>query len=175
MFIRREPLANARHFAFKLAKRVARGHRLPLRLALFIFQPLQQLSESGNLAAQLRRARLLFAHGALHLAHLLEHFSQLALHGERALAALLAAGDGHVMEALARLGEEKGVWVLEGQLAAGILIGHNVAVAKLGQNYFQRLAESIEYPDAVLQRNNTVAVRKLVRGLVEDERELRLR
>ena len=120
-FVGREPLAHPRHLAFELMQRVARCHGLPFRFALLVFQPLQQAVSSAISRPERGDAHLLLGHGALQLAHLLQHFAQLALHGERALAALLAAGDGHVVEALARLREEECVGIFQRQIAAGAL------------------------------------------------------
>ena len=73
------------------------------------------------------------------------------------------------------LREEERIGIFQRQIAADVGIGHDVAVAQLGQNHFQRFAEAVEHANAMLQRNHAVAVRDLVRRLVEDERELRLR
>ena len=166
-----EPLAHARHLAFELAQRVLGGHGLPLGLALLVFQPLQQAGQFGDLAAQRGDAGFLLAHGAFQFAHLEQHVAQFALHRERTLAALLAAGDGHVVEALARLREEERVGIFQRQLAADFGVGNDVAVAQLGQNHFQRLAEAIEHANAVLQRNHGVAVRDVIASTSSKSKE----
>ncbi len=170
-----EPFAHPDHLGFELAEGVARSHGLALAFALVVLQPMQQSGQLEDFAAQRGHAQLFGGHGALHLAHLLQHFAQFALHGERSLAALLAAGHGDVVEALARLGEEEGIGIIQREIAAGAGIGHNVAVAELGQNHFKRFAEAVEHANAMLERDHAVAMRDLVRGLVEEERKLRLR
>ena len=170
-----EPLAHPCHLAFELTQGVLGGHGLPLGFALLVFEALQQPGQFGDLASQRGDANFFFADGAFEFAHLQQDVAQLALHGERSLAALLAAGDGHVVEALARLREEEGVGIFQRQAAADFGIGNNVAVAKLRQNHFQRLAESVEDTNAVLERNHGIAVSDVMHRLVEVEGKLCLR
>src|ERR1035437_3504996 len=136
---------------------------------------MQQSGQFEDFASQRGHAHLFGGHGALHFAHLLQHFAQFALHGEWPLAALLAAGHGDVVEALTGLGKEEGIRIIQREIAAGTSIGHNVAVAELGQNYLKRFAEAVEHANAMLERNYAFSVCDLVRGLVEEERKLRLR
>ena len=51
----------------------------------------------------------------------------------------------------------------------------DVTVAQLGQNHFQRFAETVEHANRVLQRDDLRGGRSAVRGFVENEGELRLR
>ncbi len=171
----REALAHPRHLAFELAQSVFGGHGLPLGLALLVFQPLQQPGQLGDIASDRGNVGFFLADGALELVHLDQHVAQLALHRERALAALFAAGDRHIVEALARLRQEKRVGIVQRQVAADLGVRNDVAVAQLGQNHFQRLAEAVEDADAILQRHHGVAVRNVICCFIELEREPRLR
>ncbi len=151
------------------------GHSFAFRFALLVFQPLDQLRQVSDFACDRSDEGLLLADGALQFAHLQQHIAQFALHRERALAALFAAGDGHVMEALARSREEERIRIFQRERASDFGIGHDVPVAQLGQNHFQRLAKAVEYANAVLEGNNRIGVRDVMHRLVEVKRELRLR
>ena len=65
-------------------------------------------------------AHLFIAQGAFEILQLAQDFAQLALHRKRAFRALLSAGDGHVVETLAGLGEEEGVGIFERQAAGDV-------------------------------------------------------
>src|ERR1019366_3360007 len=170
-----EALTHSDHLRFQLAKRVAGSHGLALAFALVVLKAMQQAGQLVDFASQCGHTQLFGGHGALHLDHLLQYFAQFALHGERSLAALLAAGHGDVVEALTGLGKEEGIGIFQCEIAAGTSIGHNVAVAELGQNHLKRFAEAVEHTNAMLEWNYAFSVRDLVRGLVEEERKLRLR
>src|SRR5258707_798462 len=73
-----------------------------------------------------------------------QHIAQLALQRQRAFAALLTAGNGHVVETLARLRQKKCVWIAESKLAPDRSVGNDETIAQLGQDHLQRFPESIE-------------------------------
>src|SRR5262249_54489288 len=106
---------------------------------------------------------------------LAQHLAELALHRQWTFAALLASGDGDIVEALAGLREKEGIGVLQSQIAAHIRIGDDEAVSQLRQNHLERVAEAIQYANAVLQRNHAVAVAAVVSGCFGREGEFRLR
>ena len=90
----------------------------------------------------------------LEFPHQAEHIAQLALHREWAFGALFASGDGHVVEAFASLRKKESVGVFQGQITRECGIWNDVAIAQLRQNHFERLAESVENANRVLQRND---------------------
>ena len=69
--------------------------------------------------------------------------------------ALLAAGDRHVVEALARLRQEERIWILQRQFARQRRIRNDVSIAQLGKNHFQRLAKPVQHPDRIFQRDRS--------------------
>ena len=73
------------------------------------------------------------------------------------------------------LSEEKRVRTGERELARHRGIGHDVSVAQLGQNHFERLAESVQHANRVLQRKDRVVERSVVMAFIRDKRKLRLR
>ena len=101
---------------------------------------------------------MLLGDHSLHIRRQPQHFAQLALHGQRTFAALLATGYGDIMEALPRTRQEECIGILQCQVATHFGIGYDVAVAQLGQDHFQRLAKSVEYSNAMLQRYHAVAL-----------------
>ena len=111
----------------------------------------------------------------LQFSQLAQHIAQLALHGERAFRALLAAGHGHVVEAFARLREKERIGIFQSQLAGEGGIGNDVAVAQFGQDDFQRPAKAVEHADGILQRDDRPFGLQMVRVFVDREGELRLR
>ena len=145
------------------------GHRLLLALALFVFEALQQGSHLGDFLAEHHHARLAIAQRTFYVFQMSHHVAQFALERKRSLAALLAAGHGHVVEALAALREEECVGIFQRQFAADGWIGNDVAVAKLRQHHFQRLAEAVEHADAVLHRRYAIRREWQPHRLVEHE------
>src|ERR1700733_1505922 len=108
-FADRDPLAHARHFAIELGEQMSRRHRLFLGLALVFFKAIEQRSVLLDFARQSERQYFFLAQGALKFFEQPQHVTQLALHRQRSLAALLTAGDGHVVEAFSSLREKKRV------------------------------------------------------------------
>ncbi len=174
-FVSGKPLTHARHFAFQLAQGVFGGHGLTLGLALLVFETLKQVSEFSDIAAQRRDVSFLLADGALQFTHLEQHLAQLALHRQRTLAALLAAGNGDVVEAFTGLREEEGIRIFQRESAAYFGVGHDVAVAEFRQDDFQRFAKAVEHTNAVLEGNDGIGVGDVMHRLVEVEGKLRLR
>ncbi len=145
-----EPLAHARHLVIELAQGVAAGHGELFGFAAFAFQTIEQRDHFRDFASQSGDAGGSLAHGAFQFRHLPQHVAQFALHRERPLAALLAAGNHHIVETLAGLRKEESVRVFQGKRAADAGIGNDIAVAQLRQNHFQRLAKAVEHANAVL-------------------------
>ena len=105
-----------------------------------------------------------------------QHFAKFALHRERALGALLAASDSHVVEAFSRRSEEERIGIFEREIAARARVADDVAVAKLGQDDFQRLAQSHRAPESCSSAAECCWLGGAgARALVHQERELRLR
>ena len=73
---------------------------------------------------------------------LAQHIAQLALHRERPFRALLAAGHGHVVEALTGLRKKERIGIFQRQLAGEGGIGNDVAVAQLGQDDFRAIGQT---------------------------------
>ena len=101
-----QPLAHPAHLGIKLLQHVARRHRLLFRFALLALQPVEQGSESLISRPRVSTRVSSSRSALLQLFQLTHHVAQFALHRERTFAALLASGDGHVVEALA--GSAKG-------------------------------------------------------------------
>jgi hypothetical protein len=103
-----------------LLQHVAGRHGLMFGFALFAVEAIEQGSEVLDFAAQGEHAHFFVAQGAFEIFELAQDFAQLALHRERAFGALLASGDGDVVEAFAGLGEEKRVRIFECQAARDV-------------------------------------------------------
>ena len=78
-------------------------------------------------------------------------FAQLALQRQRTLRPGLAPGDGDVVKALARRGQEEGVGVFQSEGLCRLRIGGDKSIAQLGQNHFQRPAKAIQHADTVFE------------------------
>ena len=154
---------------------MARRHGLMIGFALFAIQAFQQGTEIFDFAAQSEHAHFFIPQGAFEVFELAQDFAQLTLHGERALGALLASGDGDVMEALAGLREEEGVGIFEREAASDAGFGDDVPVAEFWEDHFQGFAKAVQYTDGVLQGNDLRRWRRAVCGFIDDERELGLR
>ena len=128
--------------------------------ALVVFKAIEQGSEIFDFTAQREDPHFCRLHGALEVSKNAQHFAQFALHGERAFGTLFAAGDGHVVEALAALGEEEGVGIFKRKRARVARVRDDVAVTKFGQNYFKRFAKAIQNADGVLQWEDGVVGRR---------------
>ena len=102
-----QALADPGEFGFQLLQQMAGSHGLFFRFAFFSLQAIQQGSEVFNFAAQSQDAHFFVAQRLLQFPQHAQHVAQFALHGKRAFGALLAAGDGDVVEAFARLREEE--------------------------------------------------------------------
>ncbi len=139
-----DPFAHPRHLAVQLLEQMSGGHRLLLGFALFFFQAIEQGSVLLDFAPQGKREHFFFAQSPLQLFEQAQHVAQLALHRERPLAALLAARHGHVVETFPGLGEKKSVRTGERKLTRYSRVRHDVAIAQLRQNHFERFAESVQ-------------------------------
>ncbi len=128
------------------------SQRLFLRFSPLFFQVRKQFCKLGQFARQDLDLVLLVLDGRFQIVGQLHDVAQLALERKRAFLALLASGDGHVVEALAGGRKEVGVRVLERQVAGDDGIRRDVAVAKFGQHHFQRPPKTVEHADAVLER-----------------------
>ena len=146
-----------------------------LGLALLAFETIEQGSKLFNFAAQREHSISSSRKRALQIFQLAQHIAQFALHGKRPFGALFAAGDGDVVKAFPGLREEKRIRIFQRQSPRHVRIGHDVAIAQLRQNHFQRLAKAIQHADRVLQRHNLSRRRSAVRGFIQHERKLRLR
>ncbi len=146
-----------------------------LGLALFAFETIQQGSEVFNFPAEREHSHLFFAQSALQVFELPQNFAKLALHRKRALGALFSTCDRHVVEAFSRLREEKRVGIFESQATCGIGAGNDVAVAKLRENYLQRLSEAVENANRMFQRHDGSCRRRAMCSFIQDEGELGLR
>ena len=78
------------------------------------------------------------------------------------------------MEALASLREKERVGAGKRQFTRDGGIGDDVAIAQLGQNHFERLAESVKHANRVLQWQDGIVERSIVMAFIGDERELGL-
>ena len=136
-FADRDSFADPRHLPVQLAQQMSGGHRLRLGFAFLLFQAIEQGSVLFNFAPQSDREHFLLAQSPLQFFEQTQHVAQLALHRERSLASLLAAGDGHVVEALAALGKEERIRTGEREFARHRGIGHDVAVSQLRQDHFE--------------------------------------
>src|ERR1017187_6442003 len=148
------------------------SHCLLLGFALLILQAIEQGRVLFDFAPQSEREHFLFAQSSLQLFEQAQHVAQLALHRKRSLAALFAAGDGDIMEALAGLREKERIRAGEREFTRYGRVGHDVSVTQLRQNYFQRLAKSVEHANRVLQREDGVVERRVVMAFVRKKREL---
>ena len=110
--------------------------------------------EIGDLVLQIGGLQIGLRQLLLGLLDLLLHLGQFALERQRALCARTAAGDGDVVEGLAGGREEEGLRVGERERARRVGVGRDEALAQLGQDDLERLAEAVEHADAVLQRNH---------------------
>ena len=110
--------------------------------------------EGGDLVLQIGGVEVGLSQFLLGLLYFLLNFDELALEGERALCAGAAAGDGDVVEGLAGGGEEEGLRVGEGEGAGGVGVRRDEAFAKLGQDDFEGLAETVEDADALFERDD---------------------
>jgi hypothetical protein len=158
-----------------LLQHVAGRHRLMFGFALFAVETIEQGSEIFDFAAEGEDAHFFFAQSAFEIFELAQNFAQFALHRKRALGALLASGDGDVVEAFAGLREEESVRIFEGKAARYVGSGNDVAVAQLGQNDFQRLCQSRSAREWYSSGERSGGGRSAVRGFVEDEGKLGLR
>ncbi len=110
--------------------------------------------EGGDLVLEIGGAEIGLGQLLLGLLYLLLDFGELALEGEWTLCAGTAAGDGDVVEGLAGGREEEGVRVRERERAGGVGVRCDEALAKLGQDDFERLAEAVEDADALFERDD---------------------
>ena len=88
---------------------------------------------------------------------------------------MLAPGDGHVVETFPGLGEKESVRRGERELARRRRIGHDVTIPKLRQDHFERLTESVQHANRVLQRDDRIVERGVVQAFIRDKRKLCLR
>src|SRR5579862_9051135 len=168
-------LAYPRHLPVQLLQQVSRRHRLLLCLALLAFEAVEQGSVFPDFASQRERQNLFFAQRVLQFIEQPHHIAKFTLHRKRTLTALLAAGNGHVVEALPRLRQEKCIRTRQRQFAANARVRNNVAIAELRQNHFERLAKSIQNANRILKRENRVADGSVLRALIRYKRKLCLR
>src|SRR5207248_6640321 len=121
---------------------------------VFPFQTVEQGSKLLDFATQSQDAHLLIAQSMFELLEQAHDLAQLALHGKRCLGPLLASSHGHIMETFSGMREEKRVRILAWQIASECRIGHDIAIAQLGEDYLKRLAKAIQHADGVLQRKD---------------------
>ena len=72
-----------------------------------------------------------------------KHIAQLTLHRQRAFGSLLASCNGHIVEALAGVREEKRIWIFQSQFFGERRIRHQVSIAQFGENDLQRPSKTI--------------------------------
>ena len=94
--------------------------RLMFGFALFAVEAVEQGSEFFDFAAQGEHTHFFVAQGAFQIFELAQDFAQFALHRQRAFGALLAAGDGDVVKAFARLRKEERVGIFECETAGDV-------------------------------------------------------
>ena len=131
---------------------MAGSHRLFFRFAFFAFEAVEQGSEVFDFAAQGQDAHFFMAQRLFQISELAQNVAQFALHRKRAFGALLASGDGHVVEAFTGLREEERIGIFQRQLAGKGGIGNDVAVAQLGQDDFERSPKPVEHANRIFQR-----------------------
>jgi hypothetical protein len=170
-----EALADASHLGLELLEHVAGRHGLLFGDALLFLEAIEQGSVLLDFSAQKKDAGFAVAQRVLEFFQGAQDFAKFALHGKRTFRALLAAGDGHVVEALAGMSEEEGVGIFEGEFTPQARVRHDVTVAQFGQDDFERFAESIEDTNGALQGNDRLSRWSGVRGFIDDEGELGLR
>ncbi len=151
-----------------------RSHGLKFGFAFFAIQTIEQGTELFDFAPQGKHTHFFIAQGTLEIIELAENFTQLALHRQRAFGALFATSNGHVVEALAGLGEKERIRIFQCQTTSHVRFGNDVAVAEFGQDHFQRFAEAVEHSNGVLQRNDLCRWGRAVCGFIEDEGKLGL-
>ena len=91
-----------------------RGHGLLFGFALVFLHSVEQGCEFLDFAAEQHHPRFAVAQSAFQFLQRAEDLPQFTLHGKRALGALLATGNRHVVETLARLREEKRIGIFQG-------------------------------------------------------------
>ena len=171
-----KPLAGPRHFGIELASAVTAGHRLLVGFTLFGFEPFEQaVSSPISLASRAARAFLLRA-SVFKLRNLaaISRSSRFMANGPSARC--LPPVTVTLWKHSPVWREEEGVGIFECKFARDFGVGHDVAVAQLGKNHFERFAETVEHANAILQ--GKYAVRGAARvgtASLDDKRELRLR
>ena len=168
-------LADSHQLGVQLRQHVPGGHRQFFGFALLILQAVKQGSEVFDFVPERERLHFLLAQRTFQFFKQPHHVAQFALHRERAFRALLAASDRHVVEALARLRQEKRVWIAEREFPSYRRIGDDEAIAQLGKDHLQRFPESIEHSNRTLQWDYRRVRGSVPQTFVHHERKLRLR